>query len=106
MQAPVKSMQQLWENSYLAADNESYLENLYESYLTNPDTIDPKWRRYFDNLSSQGTSASKDISHTAIRQQFAQLARRSNRVSMQGMDSYQDEQQERVIELINAYRRV
>ena len=48
-----------------------------------------------------------DVSHAAIREQFLQLARHSaHTTGCQGMESYQDQQQESVIELIAAYRRL
>jgi 2-oxoglutarate dehydrogenase E1 component len=101
-----KSMQELWQDSYLAAGNESYLENLYETYLVNPQDVAPAWRNYFDSLVQQISRGAPDVSHTAIREHFLQLAQHSAKtVAVQGLESYHDQQQERVIELINAYRR-
>ena len=100
-------MQERWQDSYLAAGNESYLENLYETYLANPQDVEPAWRNYFDNLVQQVARGASDVSHAEIREQFLQLARHSIKtVAVQGVESYQDEKQERVFELINAYRRL
>lgn len=102
-----KSMQELWQDSYLAAGNEGYLEDLYEAYLTNPQDVAPEWRHYFDSLLQKMSRSSPEISHAAIREQFQQLARQSAKtLTVQGMGSYHDEQQERVIELVSAYRRL
>lgn len=102
-----KSMQELWQDSYLAAGNESYLENLYESYLMNPQSVDSEWRNYFDSLLKKMGRSTPDVSHNAIREEFLQLARNTaNTLAVQGLDTYQDQAQERVIELITAYRRL
>lgn len=101
-----KSMQDLWQDSYLAAGNESYLENLYETYLADPAAVAPEWRTHFDNLTKQILRQTPDVSHAEIREQFLQLARHSARAVAQEMGTYQDEKQERVQELIAAYRRL
>jgi 2-oxoglutarate dehydrogenase E1 component len=106
MSTQSKSMQDLWQDSYLAAGNESYLESLYETYLTNAAELAPEWRQYFDDLSQQMRRQSPDVSHAAIREQFLQLARQSARIVAQEMGTQQDEKQERVQELIAAYRRL
>lgn len=105
MTMQTKSMQDLWRDSYLAG-SEAYLEDLYETYLENPEAVTPDWRRFFDNLKQTMASEPGDVSHAAIREQFLKLARESQRLSAESMGSYQDEQQERVIDLINAYRTV
>ena len=101
-----KTMQQLWEDSYLTSGNEAYLEDLYEAYLTNPQEVPREWRQYFDDLLQCMGRATPDVSHAVIREQFLQLARQSARSMGLGMESYQDQRQESVIELINAYRRL
>src|SRR5437588_4888492 len=100
-----KTMQELWQDSYLASGNESYLEDLYDKYLLNPQDISSEWRDYFDNLLQKAPGAMPDFSHEAIREQLVQLAKQSVRSTAHSMDSYQDQQQERIIELISSYRR-
>ncbi|HEX7010662.1 MAG TPA: 2-oxoglutarate dehydrogenase E1 component [Phycisphaeraceae bacterium] len=41
------SNQDLWPSS----DSLAYVEALYQTYLTNPDAVDPHWRRYFEQWS-------------------------------------------------------
>jgi len=102
-----QSMQELWKDSYLASGNESYLEALYESYLSDPQSVAPEWRNFFNQLTQGIPRTTPDVPHAAIREQFLQLARQSAKtVIVQGMESTHDQQQERVIELIAAYRRV
>lgn len=107
MKTSSKSMQDLWRDSYLTSGNESYLEELYENYLQNPDDVSPEWQNYFSQLSQQMVRPTPDVPHAAIREQFLELAKNSAKtLNVQGMESYQDQQQERVIELIAAYRRL
>lgn len=102
-----KSMQDLWQDSYLASGNEAYLEDLYETYLKNPKILATEWRNYFDRLSEKVARVIPDVSHAAIREQFLQLARQSTRGAFfQGVESYLERPQERVIDLISAYRRL
>lgn len=101
------SMQELWKDSYLASGNEAYLEDLYESYLSNPHSVAPEWRQYFDQLAQQFPRSTPDVPHAAIREQFLQRAKQSaNTLAVSDMASFQDQMQERVIELIAAYRRL
>ncbi|RDI42730.1 2-oxoglutarate dehydrogenase E1 component [Aquicella lusitana] len=107
MSTQSKTMQELWQDSYLAAGNESYLEGLYETYLTNPHEVAPEWRHYFDNLLKHMSRSAPDISHSAVRDEFLRLARqRAGVAAAPAIESYQMQQQERVIELIAAFRRL
>lgn len=101
-----KSMQELWRDSYLASGNEAYLEDLYETYLTDPGSLATEWRQYFDQLAERITRSAPEVPHAAIREQFLQLARQSARTTSQSMEAYPDQKQERVLELINNYRRL
>lgn len=95
-----KSMQELWNDSYLSGDNDAYLEELYETYLKTPDGVAPEWRDYFKQLS-----VATDVSHSAIRNYFADLVRQPRTAQTgQGVDLFQQKQQEKVIDLIAAYR--
>jgi len=106
MATHLKTMQELWQDSYLSSGNEAYLEDLYETYLADPQAVAPEWRQYFETLMQRVARSTPDVSHAAVREEFLRLARDSNRASVQGMESFQDQQQERVTELISAYRRL
>lgn len=97
-----KTMQQLWKDSYLGSGSEEYLEALYEQFLENPESVAPEWRDYLVKMA-QGAD---DVSHAAIREQFMQLGRQSAHAVVGAMDAPQDQRQERVVELISAYRRL
>ena len=69
------SLQQQWGSSHLAGGNAAYLEQLYESYLRDPSSIDPAWRNYFETLP-RVNGALHDVSHATVRENFRQLALR------------------------------
>ena len=98
-----KTMQSQWLDSYLTAGSEGYIEDLYEQYLANPNAVTSEWRDYFNQLSSQMKRALPDVAHSEIKEQFLNLAKSSR--TQASFESVYDEKQERVLELINAYRR-
>lgn len=107
MSTQTRSMQALWQDSYLTSGSEEYLEALYEQYLQDPAAIAPEWRNYFNELTKQMNRAKPDVSHAAIREQFLQLARQSSRATVVAAgESAYDQRQERVVEMIAAYRRL
>lgn len=59
-----ESLQALLENSALGADQAAYLESLYEQFLADSQSVEPKWRSYFSQLRKD---ASKEVAHTPIR---------------------------------------
>lgn len=96
-----KSMEELWKDTYLSGGNDSYLENLYEQYLKAPDGVSPEWQDYFNELAQSGT----DISHAEIRDYFARLPREVQHISPAQLgDKEHEHKQEKVIDLISAYR--
>ncbi|MBS2008757.1 MAG: 2-oxoglutarate dehydrogenase E1 component [Cyanobacteria bacterium SZAS TMP-1] len=46
------SLERFRETSCLHGQNTPYLEELYEKFLAQPESVDPQWRQFFDNLSS------------------------------------------------------
>ncbi len=107
MSTHTRSMQDLWQDSYLTSGSEEYLEELYEQYLQDPQAVAPEWQRYFNDLTQQISRKMPDVSHAAIREQFLQMARQSSRaMSPASTDGGYDQRQERVVEMIAAYRRL
>lgn len=96
-----KSMQELWDDSYLSGDNDAYLEQLYETYLKTPDDVAPEWQAYFKKLGE-----ANDVAHSEIRDYFAKISKqpRMAQAAAPGNDVFRQKQQEKVIELISAYR--
>ncbi len=97
---PQRSMQELQKDSYLSGGNDAYLESLYETYLKTPEEVAPEWQAYFAKLAA----SSQDVSHEDIRHYFAELARAPAKRYAAGNNSMHEHMQERVIDLISAYR--
>lgn len=96
-----KSMKELWKDSYLSGGNDTYLESLYETYLNNPQDVIPDWQNYFAQLAKSG----EDISHDRIREYFLNLPKqRTPAPVVQNHDVFHQAKQEKVVNLINAYR--
>ena len=45
------SMEQSLKSSHLAGGNLHYLDELYETYLSDPNSVPNEWRQYFDSFS-------------------------------------------------------
>ena len=46
-------------SSFLSGANASYLEQLQARYETDPGSVDPEWRRFFEGLDDGGADAVK-----------------------------------------------
>ena len=70
---PQNKRQNHWDESWLEGNNADYLESLYEQYLTAPEHLSAKWRKYFatmEVMDEQGDKSNKYINHTQVRKQF------------------------------------
>jgi 2-oxoglutarate dehydrogenase E1 component len=67
-------MKEMLGNSYLFGSNASFIEALYESYLKDPASVEPRWRDYFDELQRIDQGAA-DVSHFDVQERFADLAK-------------------------------
>ncbi|MFP3367300.1 hypothetical protein R0J93_27015, partial [Pseudoalteromonas sp. SIMBA_148] len=38
------------DSSFLAGENQAYIEDIYEDYLNDPSSVDGSWREIFDSL--------------------------------------------------------
>lgn len=98
-------------NTYLFGSNASYVEELYEIYLSNPGGVPESWRSYFDALQNvpavDGTS-SRDVAHQPVIDAFAARARQGTTqvVVASGADSELGRKRTAVQQLIAAYRNV
>ncbi|WP_120968162.1 MULTISPECIES: 2-oxoglutarate dehydrogenase E1 component [unclassified Comamonas] len=98
-------------NTYLFGGNAPYVEEMYESYLSNPGSVPDSWREYFDALQHvpavDGTD-SKDIPHLPVINAFAERAKQGGTkvVVASGADSELGRKRTAVQQLIAAYRNV
>ncbi len=95
-------------DSYLYSGNAPFVEAMYERYLARPDSVDPAWRVYFDDLKRSGNGRT-DTNHTLVRREFEEMARAATRPAgsetrFGGFTRAFAEKQAAVLRLIRAYR--
>ncbi len=85
--------------------NAAFLEELYERFLHDPDSVPPTWRQRFEALT-EATSETADVPHRPIQDNFRHLARekRSRLAQPRSLSPAGAEKQAAVLRLINAYR--
>src|SRR6267143_904653 len=69
------AMRQFLDNSYLYGANATFIEDLYEKYLVNPQSVPEEWREYFDRMQVLPGSAAKDVAHAPVVESFVQRAK-------------------------------
>src|SRR2546425_10408372 len=70
----MSAMKEFLSNSYLFGANAPFIEELYEAYLDNPQSVPEQWREYFDKLQllSAGGNGGRDGAQAPIVEAFAQ----------------------------------
>ncbi|WP_261857931.1 2-oxoglutarate dehydrogenase E1 component [Photobacterium sanguinicancri] len=91
------------ESSHLAGANATYVEDLYELYLSDPDLVDDVWRDVFDGLPVAEETVVEQP-HSRVRDYFRRLAKETTFLSASVSDPDVDAKQVKVLQLINAYR--
>src|SRR5258706_12759466 len=72
----MSEMKQFLDNSYLFGGNAPFIEDLYEKYLVNPQSVADEWRDYFDRMQGLPGSSTKDVAHAPVVESFVQRAKR------------------------------
>ncbi|MGI2225478.1 2-oxoglutarate dehydrogenase E1 component [Shewanella frigidimarina] len=95
------------ESSHLSGSNSTYVEEMYEAYQEDPQSVTPDWQLVFDNLPPvNGASVEvPETAHSKVRDYFRSLAlqgRLKNATSVG--DPELDAKQVKVLQLINAHR--
>ncbi len=93
-------LQQFALSSHLAGGNAAYVEELYEAWLADPASVDPRWRGYFEQLKGREAG---DVPHGPIIDQVARVAKVSP-LRGQGHDDVYAQKQAGVLKLVTAYR--
>ncbi|ABE55465.1 2-oxoglutarate dehydrogenase E1 component [Shewanella denitrificans OS217] len=95
------------ESSHLSGANSTYVEEMYEAYQVDPDSVAADWRVVFDNLPPvNGASAEvPEAAHSKVRDYFRSVAL-AGRLKGAGSvsDPELDSKQVKVLQLINAHR--
>ena len=91
--------------SLLFGANAPFVEGLYEQYLKDPQSVEPRWRGYFDELQRLDDGPA-DVSHSEVQQHFIELSRSRRPVAAGGSEVTQKNLQKQfsVMQLISAYR--
>ncbi|GHT91724.1 2-oxoglutarate dehydrogenase subunit E1 [Betaproteobacteria bacterium] len=97
-----KMMQQKFASTPFFGGNAPFVEDLYETWLDNPERVPEDWRVYFDGLARQPGYVSKDVAHTPIIAAFAEQAKQGG--FRQAPVAEDDGKQVAVLQIINAYR--
>jgi 2-oxoglutarate dehydrogenase E1 component len=69
-------MRQFLDTSYLFGGNAPFIEDLYEKYLANPQSVAEQWREYFDRMQVLPGSGVKDVARGPVEQSFVERAKR------------------------------
>ena len=69
-------LKEFLNNSYLFGGNAPFIEELYEKYLVNPQSIPEEWRDYFDRMQDLPGAKEKDVAHAPVVESFVQRAKR------------------------------
>ena len=115
-------MSELWENSAVYGESAAWLESMYETYLSDPDKLQTRWRQYFDGLHStvrskgapagshldngfKVASTHHEISPREVHDYFVNYARQKHARGFVAQTNYDHEKKQvHVLQLINAYR--
>jgi 2-oxoglutarate dehydrogenase E1 component len=95
-----RTMQQWLASSAFSAGSATYLEDLYEQFLENPDSIPEQWQAVFYELPVERDDA--EIAHSQIKDYFIAQAKVNKTSAPQKVST--DLKQIGVLELLNAYR--
>ena len=69
-----ESMKELWGSSHISAGHAAYLEDLYETFIHDPDNLSKEWLDFFTSLPKNPNS-NGEISHKKIIKEFKNLSR-------------------------------
>ncbi|WP_461519811.1 2-oxoglutarate dehydrogenase E1 component [Porticoccus sp.] len=105
---PESIMQQFLRSSHLSGGNAAYIEDLYETYLHDPNAVPDEWRSFFDSLPRVDGHSGADVSHATIQNYFELLGRRRARPvpapGSGGVHVEHERKQVKVLQLISSYR--
>ena len=94
----------------LYGGNAAFIEDLYERYLNDPESVALAWRVRFDAIRHQAANepAPAEIAHGPVRENFVRLAHesrsRAHARHTEHLEPAAAEKQSAVLRLINAYR--
>ncbi|CAH0990496.1 2-oxoglutarate dehydrogenase E1 component [Sinobacterium norvegicum] len=100
-------MELLRSSSHISGGNSAYVEDLYEQYILDPNSVAEDWRTYFEKLPRVEGVVSQDTPHSPIVEHFELLGKSKLRPAaapVEGVSTEYERKQVRVVNLIAAYR--
>jgi len=107
-------MSELWDSSTVYGESAAWLESMYETYLSNPDQLEEKWRQYFDGIPARSngggngsgiTDLSRETSPQEMHDYFVNYAQHKHARGFEALTGFDHEKKQvQVLQLINAYR--
>ena len=94
------TMKEFEASSHLFGSNAPFVEELYERYLADPESVDPEWRSQFDAWQKSGNG--KDVPHGPIVAAFEGLARHA--AAAPAATAAADDKSLKVLQYIRAHR--
>ncbi|WP_075187925.1 2-oxoglutarate dehydrogenase E1 component [Teredinibacter haidensis] len=101
-------MEALWQTGHISGSNAAYVEDVYESFLKDPNSVPEQWREYFEKLPTVNGGTGADVRHSEIIEYFELLGRNRARPMVapgEGAANIAHERKQvEVVQLVNAYR--
>ena len=101
-------MEQLWRTSHISGGNAAYVEELYDQYLYDPNSVPEEWRSYFEQLPRVEGVVTQDTPHSVVREHFELLGKNRARPlaapGSGGANIEHERKQVKVVQLISSYR--
>ncbi|PJG86308.1 2-oxoglutarate dehydrogenase E1 component [Conservatibacter flavescens] len=85
----------------LGGANQSYVEDIYEQYLADPQSVDASWQEIFNTFPKLSVS---EQPHSQVRDYFRRLARDNSPQGVTVIDPDAGAKQVRLLQWVNAYR--
>jgi 2-oxoglutarate dehydrogenase E1 component len=101
------TMEELWSTSHLSGGNQTYLDEMFEAYLADPNSVTEQWRAVFDKLPNINDKVTTDTPHAPVRDHFLLLGKSrsvaSNTLAPSILTNH-ERKQVQVHQLATAYR--
>lgn len=96
-----KNFDEWFASTALGGANQSYVEEIYEQYLDDPDSVDESWKAVFAQLPQ---AKNTEQPHSSVRDYFRRLAREQRSEAVSVIDPEASAKLVKVLQFINAYR--
>lgn len=101
------SMEEQWLSSHFSGGNQTYLDEMYEAYLTDPNSVSDQWRLIFDKLPKVSDEITTDTPHKPIRDHYLLMGKAPKIAAdtlAPSLVTEHERKQVRVHQLITAFR--